>query len=116
MTRQFDVKDEIEVKEDLDKKPDSPLPTIAESPASEIDNEGIRSFEQFFAKFQSFDPLDSLSHSHELKSAGRRTLLHSNQPSQTYSLIAQPLPLDQILTVTNFPRAGLDTLLASDAK
>lgn len=114
MSRQFDVKDEVEVKDDLDKKPDNLLAKIAESAASEIDHKITRSVGQFFAKFKSVDSVGSLNSSSDTRLTNRVRQRQICTGSRTYYLNGDTA-LRQILTITNLPRAGLDSLLASDA-
>src|SRR5436190_15253691 len=115
MTRQFDVKDEIEVKDDLDKKPDKPATATDNVAASETDTRITRSVQNFLARFKTIDSEVPVCSSHDF-GLERKTLFREPDTSFDHDGFAAHIPLDQILTVTNLPRAGLDTLLASEAQ
>lgn len=115
MTRQFDVKDEIEVKDDLDKKPDDVAADPNDAVISEIDHKVARSVESFLAKFGSFDSINMLcalpEREYEISSL-RWQSVSAVQPTNFETHVS----IDQNIVVTNLPRAGLDALLAKDAK
>jgi hypothetical protein len=116
MTRQFDVKDEIEVKDDLDKKPNKLGADSEEAPESiATDTKISRSVQKFLAEFKTIDPATSF---YELPSLGleHKVLLSKTRTSFDHDRFDIHIPLDQILALTNLPRAGLDTLLATNAK
>lgn len=115
MTRQFDVKDEVEIKDELDKKPDHLLADVAESASTEIDQKLARSVGVFLAKFKNIDSIGSLNISSDIRVENVNWQQSINPATKTYDISAQP-PLRQILTITNLPRAGIDPLLASDGK
>jgi hypothetical protein len=114
MTRQFDVKDEIEVKDDLDKKPDgAELPVVGTR--SEAERKVTNSVRRFLAQFQpvhrGLTPADVSAHFvlHEARLPVATVLSGSHYRGPE-------IRTEQFLTITNLPRAGLDTLLAPDAK
>ena len=115
MTRQFNVKDEVEVKDDLDKKPNKVTVDSLETASSETDNKITRSVERFLAKFNTVDPVSSLCPPLESRfdSEILRWQTETGVKSESFN---HHTPIDQILSITNLPRAGLDTLLATDAK
>lgn len=115
MTRQFDVKDEIEVKDDLDKKPNRPVNDPAEIASSETDNKISRSVQRFLAEFKTIDSAVPFCSSSYI-GIERKLLLPRYETSFFYERIHEHTASDQIITVTNLPRAGLDSLLATDAK
>lgn len=116
MTRQFDVKDEIEVADQLDNDPDNTSPADITLPAaSAVDKQISKSVSRFFAAFRSVDSINSIYTSAE------RKVERLDYPRETISVFfAESLnahsPLRQQITITNLPRAGLDPQLASNAK
>ncbi len=113
MTRQFNVKDEVEVKDNLDKKPDNV--TTDSTEISETDRKITKSVERFLAEFKTIDSLVSFCSSPDIE-LEKKILLPQAETNFYHNRFDAHIPIDQILTVTNFPRAGLDPLLASDAK
>jgi hypothetical protein len=111
MTRQFDVKDEIEVKDDLDKKPDNPFAEPTEGAYVDTENRITRSVERFLAQFWAVDSINPLCNSanpeFEVLSSRRRfaaaVILKNIRPHR---------PLEQIVVITNLARADLDPLFA----
>ncbi len=111
MTRQFDVKDEIEYKDDLDTKPDS-TPDENEcslKPGSEV--KVTASIQRFLSQFRTIgessaflspnaEPLDieSLRAIHAVDIASYATTPH--------------IPFGRFVSVANLPRAGLDPLIS----
>ena len=111
-TRQFDVKDEIEYKEDLDTKPDRAECFLE----SRDTNEKVsRSVETFLAQFAPTIPVDVAFEFAESTNSAlaslywRRAKLDPRSNKHTRSL-------EHTITVGNFARSGLDALLAKDAK
>ena len=111
MTRQFDVKDEIEVTDNLDKKPDTTADGPSETAVSETDGRITRSVERFLAKFKPVGPLDSLCdvttpsfEKAEIQRIFAKNSLNNNIPAHR--------PLEKLVVVTNLARAGLDPLFA----
>ena len=115
MTRQFNVKDEVEVKDELDKKPNKVTTDPVETASSETDNKITRSVERFLAKFNTADPVTSLCPWSEPGFDSDILQWKTDTGVQSQSFNGHT-PIDQILSVTNLPRAGLDSLLAKDAK
>ena len=116
MTREFDVKDEIEVKDDLDTKPNK-LAAGSDEPTEPVatDNKISRSVQRFLAEFETIDsavPLCSFSGF----ALEQKVLVPKIDTSIFHDRFDAHIPLDQILAVTNLPRAGLDPLLAAEAK
>lgn len=115
MTRQFDVKDEIEVKDDLDKKPDNVSADLAETTASEIDHKITRSVERFLAKFKTVDSINSICSSPDFVAKSENLRWQPGSYLKPYTFHPN-VPIGQNITVSNLPRAGLDTPLASNVK
>lgn len=115
MARQFDVKDEIEVKDDLDKRPDNLTDDPTEATTSEIDHKITRSVERFLAKFKTVDSVSSICSSPDAKFESDSLRWQTKASVKPDSFITH-IPLNQILVVTNLARAGIDSLLAKDAK
>ena len=105
MTRQFDVKDEIAVKDDLDEKPDNVTVDPTKAAISETDHKITRSVERFLAKFRSIDSVSSLC-TPEAKIEGE-SLRWKTETIVNPDISLAHVPIDQILSVTNLPRAGL---------
>ncbi len=109
MTRQFDVRDEIEFKEDLDTKPD-PVPEGQES--AKTDEKVSRSVTAFLAKFKAINSIDAALALEEpapygiADLYGRTTIVE--RPTSIHIT-----PIDRIISVTNFARAGIDPLVCS---
>jgi len=115
MTRQFDVKDEVEVKDDLDKKPNKVTTDLVGAASSETDNRITRSVERFLAKFKTIDSVASFCSPTDVE-LEQMTLPLKVGTHFHRERFDTHVPVDQILTVTNLPRAGLDAPLATDAK
>lgn len=111
MTRQFDVKDEIEVKDDLDKKPDNPVVESSESASLETNSRISRSVERFLAKFKTVDSLNALCNSPNPKFKGEATRWDPIRTVIPNSVFPQ-MELGQIVVITNLARADLDPLYA----
>ncbi|MEO7539318.1 MAG: hypothetical protein ABIV21_04785 [Pyrinomonadaceae bacterium] len=111
MTRQFDVKDEIEVRDDLDNKPDRPFVNeIAVDQSAKTKSLVSDSVSRFLLRFDPVVSSDSL-------------IASVNQPqpvvdgfncrrSQSYPSRNVRNPLTRLVTVSNFARASLDPLLS----
>ncbi len=112
MTRQFDVKDEIEYKEDLDTKPDR---TVAEFSANEADENVTRAIETFLAKFTPVISLDASFHNDD-SSVRDLATLNWQKPKVEPHFPSHSQPISRIISVNNLARADLDALLANDAK
>ena len=110
MTRQFSVKDEVEVKDDLDKKPDA---TVAEDKTQhlpEADKLISRSVGRFLSEIT-----PSVYSARQADSV--RVTCGSGPEINRYTLAPEfRVSLITLLAITNLPRAGLDSLLASNAK
>jgi len=115
MTKQFNVKDEIEVKDDLEKKPDNATADIGQTAASESDHKITRSVERFLARLKTVDSVNSLCMSPEPGFECESRWGQTGRTDRPGVSVAHA-PIDQILVVTNLPRAGLYTLLAKDVK
>jgi hypothetical protein len=113
--KQFSMKDEIEAKDSLDKEPDGITTGNQQGATAETDRKIIRSFERFLAKFKAVDSERLFCTSLECESdsidsgSDTEALVKSN-------IVTNHVSLDQILAITNLPRAGLDLLLATNAK
>lgn len=111
-TRQFDVKDEIEYKEDLDTKPDR-AESILES--DETDEKVSRAIKTFLAKFKPTIPVDAYLASEARTDTGLAALYWRSSTVKPSSSKHTPR-LEHTITVSNFARADLDALLATSAK
>ena len=105
MTREFNIKDEIEVKDDLDTKPDAPQRfQLSDDADASVIEKGVTTFLSQFepSTFAALLPSsDSLSNEAE-------PLLTTHHPAFFQ-------PIERLISQTNFARAGLDSLSASDA-
>ncbi len=115
MARQFDVKDEIEVSENLDKKPDSSAAEPSSSPSAETDGHITRSVERFLANFKTVDSLTSLCEM-PAPAIGREAFRSSSAKNDLSANRSTHSPLAYIVVLTNFARADLGPLLAKDVK
>jgi hypothetical protein len=114
MTRQFDVKDEIEVKDDLDKKPNELSNEIADAASSETASKITQSVQRFLSEFKTIDSAASFCSIPDFEFE-RKQLPDKTETSPHHDRFGTHVPLDQILSVTNLPRAGLDALFATNA-
>ena len=115
MTRQFDVKDEIEVKDNLDKKPENLIADATNETVSAVDRKISSSLERFLSKFKTINPVSALCTATESRfdEEHLQWQIKSNfERDRFYNRVS----INKIVAVTNFPRAGLDSLLATDAK
>jgi len=111
MTRQFNVKDEVEFKEDLDENPASPTTDRDENavaPSEAFVSASIDNFLSNVAPTCAVSTLTCTAEHHPFRQLSIKHIFESQSS-------ARPSPED-LVTVTNLPRAGLDTLLAIDAK
>ncbi|HQX56260.1 MAG TPA: hypothetical protein PLP07_10045 [Pyrinomonadaceae bacterium] len=115
MTRQFDVKDEIEYKDDLDTKPDP----SSDDPDSDIATESSRkvtvSVQRFLSHFQSVSS-EAAFLEPRTSAFDFTTLRKGLIPNYISGVLNPDVPVDQFVTITNLPRAGLDAPHISDAK
>lgn len=111
-TRQFDVKDEIEYKEDLDTKPDRAESNLE---SDETDEKVSRSIKIFLAKFKPTIPVDAYFANVARTDNGLAALYWRRSTVELSSSKHTPL-LEHTITVSNFARADLDALLAINAK
>jgi len=113
-TRNFDITDEIEFKDDLDKKPDP------DTELSELASGATSLHEKF-------RPLTGLlKHFHpviDLDAVASNSYFHFNNRTDVAYLISRPSseisdakPRFPHLSVLHLPRASIDPLLAKDAK
>ena len=111
MTRQFNVKDEIEFKEDLEKKPDRAVADDDQDPAVQTGHLVSLSIDKFLSGFAAVGPLSNspilVVRAARIAPAKFDTLEQS---------ISKLRSLRSAITVANLPRAGLDSLPAIDAK
>ena len=110
MTRQFDVKDEIEVKDELDKKP---VPSVTEDrsqASSKADKLVSNSVDKFLSEYSPSAYSSRIGCRFAVHRDVALTVAKYKSPSEHH------IPLMTLIAVTNLPRAGLDSLLASDAK
>jgi hypothetical protein len=100
MTRQFDVKD------DLDKKPDNATADPTRAATTDSDRKITRSVERFLSKFKTVASVSSICSS---PGSGLRTesLRWQRALAVKPDISITHVPLDQFLAVTNLPRAGL---------
>ncbi|MEP6944829.1 MAG: hypothetical protein ABJA02_02850 [Acidobacteriota bacterium] len=106
MTREFSVKDEIEVKDDLDTKPE-PKDSAAAVNSSERDQKIARAVERFLSRFQpaARNPAIFTAPAAAFDFAGAKPV----PVPKIRSIISRTfLPVNSFLTVANFARAGLD--------
>jgi hypothetical protein len=109
MTRQFDVRDEIEFKEDLDTKPD-PVPDGRE--AVQPDERVSRSVNAFLAQFKQINSLTASLALEEPTAYGIAALYRrSTFVDRTTSF--HITPIGRIISVSNFARAAIDPLACS---
>lgn len=114
-TRIFDVRDEIEAKDDLDNKPNTSAPagSVAESPES--DDHITRSVQNFLAKFKPAIKFDSIAA--EVSNPAADLLRTSaDQLIGDHRVAFGGSPLSRIISVSNFPRGSLDALPAPNAR
>jgi hypothetical protein len=111
MTRQFDVKDEIEVKDDLDNKPDRAAvqestdnPSATKALVSESVNRFLLSFEPVVSTSDSFI---TSTNAHRLLAVAYRQL-----PLVSYPSLHLQDRFTRLVSVSNFARASLDPLLS----
>jgi len=110
MTRQFNVKDEVEVKDDLDKKPDTSITDDKSEALPKSDKLVSNSLDKFLSKYSpsvySARTVRPLTVYRELTP----NLKEHNQFSEHHPFLMT------LVAVTNLPRAGLKSLVAIDAK
>ena len=111
-TRLFDVKDEIEYKEDLDTKPDRAERNVD---SIETDERVSRSIETFLAKFTPTISVDA-SFAYREPSTNGLAVLYWRKSTVDTSSLENTRTLLQTITISNFARADLDALLATNAK
>jgi hypothetical protein len=111
MTRQFDVRDEIEAKDDVDRKPDDALTDLTESSRQEIEAKVSASIDRFFSRLS----IHSIESCFTTGYTGGRTLssVLDLQIAPHIKGVGVDIPLRRKIAVTNFPRADLNSLLAS---
>ena len=114
-TRNFELVDEIEVKDDLDNKPSELSNEAADAASSDTSHKITRSVQKFLSEFKTIDSAASYCSFPDL-GFEQKHLPDKTETSSDHDRFGTHIPLDQILTVTNLPRAGLETLLATDAK
>ena len=106
MTREFNVKDEIEVKDDLDTKPNTPLRfQLSDDAAASVIEKGVTTF------LSQFEPSIFVA-----SRPSSDSLPNEAEPLLTTHHPAFFQPIERLISQTNFARAGLDSLFASDAK
>ncbi len=108
LTRQFDVKDEIELKEDLD----SDSTPATEAPASshdDADHAVARSVIRFLSLFTPAAELVDLPSTPAVTLAGLYRQLPAGDAS---SPAVVNLPLNRMVVIGNYPRAGIDAAAA----
>ena len=111
MTRQFDVKDEIEYKDDLDTKPDSASDDSERSLKPEAEGRVTSSIQRFLSQFRTIGEeaafLPPNSEKPDLEG------LRATHAIGTASYPSAPnIPFSRFVLVTNLPRAGLDAPLS----
>jgi hypothetical protein len=110
MTRQFNVKDEVEVKDDLDKKPDSSITEDEADAISRIDKNVSNSLNKFLSKFSPSVAPGRIERTFIVcREVAPNTLKNKPSPERHFSLMT-------LVAVTNLPRAGLEPLFAVNAK
>ncbi|MBK7392901.1 MAG: hypothetical protein IPI64_06300 [Chloracidobacterium sp.] len=113
--KQFDLRDEIEMVDDLDNKPDQASSIETETPSPQTNDHVSNSVRKFLAKFQTAGSLHTFA---ATSSPVQFVKIAAAKVSPIATSVDRKIGfrLDQILTLTNFPRGSLDPLLASDAK
>lgn len=110
MTRQFNVKDEVEVKDDLDKKPDTSVTDEKGQVLPETDKVISRSVDRFLTEFTPSTCSTPLVGPVNIRR-------ESGPPMGRYELApGERISLITLLAVTDLPRAGLDPLFAINGK
>ena len=115
MTRSFDVKDEIEFTDNLDKKPETAAPESVVLASTETSVHISNSVRTFLVKFQTISSLNAFALTPESSGHFRVSKVQFKSPAASLDL-SVPNPIDHILSIANFPRGSLDPLLLSDAK
>jgi hypothetical protein len=110
MTRQFNVKDEVEVKDDLDKKPDSSVTEDKNETSPKADKLVSNSVDKFLSEYSPSVSSASIGRTH----AGYDEVAAS--AAKHKSSAEHHIPLMTLIAVTNLPRAGLEPLFAVNAK
>jgi hypothetical protein len=109
MTRQFNVKDEIEFAEDLDKKPPEDVATESDNSHATPRSDGLvaSSIDKFLSGFALSESVSGLVQIPE----PRLRPLSPDKVKRGHNVSRSHL-LGTVLTPSNFARAGLDPLLA----
>ena len=111
MTRNFEIQDEIEVKDDLDRKPDA----VDEAASDEISQPSASDYSDTVQKY-----LDGLNLTTALPSSSFIDEYGDPPASVGISLKVVERPIDfrhnQRFLISRLPRASIDPLLVKDAK
>ena len=112
--KQFDLRDEIEMVDDLDNKPDQASSIETDKPSPQTNDHVSNSVRKLLAKFQTAGSLHTFA---ATSSPVQFVKIAAANVSPISTSIDRKIGfrLDQILALTNFPRGSLDLLLASDA-
>ncbi|MBX7054005.1 MAG: hypothetical protein K1X36_03540 [Pyrinomonadaceae bacterium] len=111
MTRQFDVKDEMEFKDDLDTKPDLSSDDIVRGPKSVPDGKVTASIHRFLDQFRTIGEHSAFL----IPKSGIIDLVDPGSARSTDNAslpIAPNISFFRLVSVTNLPRAGLDPLIS----
>jgi len=113
-TRNFDITDEVEFKDDLDKKPD-PANALDDVANTAISSNGrFRSLTHLLKQFRPIINLDTVE-SNSYFEFNDRTDIAKMSPGDIVGVVdAKPQSLQ--LSVLHLPRASIDPSLATDAK
>ena len=112
MTREFSVKDEIEVKSDLDTKPDNAEDADVVFPS--VDQKVARSVKRFLAQFRAAPACTSIL-ARETVRFDLRALRTFFRPTDRSKISRANTSIRSILTLGNLARAGLDPESAVNA-
>lgn len=111
MTRHFDVRDEIEISDDLDTKPEPTLSDEVSKGSLKADADISRSVRKFLAKFQPTGSLESISSQPESVNEFPNSLEGSAAVFGNSDHVSAQ-HISRILSVENLARGSLDPLVA----
>ena len=111
LTRNFDIQDEIEVKDDLDKKPEPAAEKSNDNSDAKVATVVSDSVKTFLSQFERTQPISAFGPSPNFVFSGEQffdgrvvTAINSNAHSDFRK--------NQILVITRLPRASIDSLPA----
>lgn len=112
-TRNFDITDEIEFKDDLDKKPD-PANEQTELSSNAAAHDRFRPLTSLLKHFRPIINLDAVGSNSYFQFNKRPDILNASCTAVVRTSDAKPR--FQHLSVLHLPRASIDPLIAKDAK